>query len=96
MSDDLRVPATILMTLGLAGCNLTGPCLSIAHTGACLSIAHTGDSSNDCDTNDPDDTDCEDTGTESQAEQAETRSEIKTKVLARGVLPVDVANRLTD
>ena len=87
---DPKLPASVLMSLGLAGCNLFGPCLSIAHSGPCLSIAHTGDSDN-CDTSDPEDTDCpEDTDVE------QSREAVVKKVLEAGALPSDVADRVTE
>ncbi|HJN77366.1 MAG TPA: hypothetical protein QGF58_25805 [Myxococcota bacterium] len=85
------LPASVLMTLGLTGCGLFGPCLSINNPNACLSIAI----DTDCDTSDPEDTSCpQDTASGEAAEQAETRSEITRKVIEHGVLPADVADRL--
>ncbi len=95
--DNPVVPTSILMALGLAGCKFFGPsvCLSIAHTGACLSIAHSGDTDN-CDTNDPQDTDCPEDTDSSRDQDVETRTEVTNRVLQRGILPGDVASRLTD
>ena len=87
---DSKLPASVLMGLGLAGCTMTNACLSVAHSGPCLSIAHTGDS-DDCDTSDPEDTDCpEDTDVE------QSREAVVKKVLEAGALPSDVADRVTE
>lgn len=92
---DPRLPASVVMSLGLAGCGLFGPCLSLVDsTGPCLSLAHTGDS-DDCDTADSTDTDCpEDTEAADRDEQS--RAEVTNRVLESGALPPDVAARLTD
>jgi hypothetical protein len=37
MANDPRIPASVLMTLGLAGCGLVGPCLEPPMT-PCLSV----------------------------------------------------------
>lgn len=90
MANDPRIPASVLMTLGLAGCNLFGPCLSIVNetAGPCLSVIDSGD---DCDTADENDTDCpEDTAAE------ESRDAVIQKVLEAGTLPSDVADRVTE
>ena len=84
------LPASVLITLGLTGCGIFGPCLDITESSSvCLSVAI----DTDCDTSDPEDTSCpQDSASEEAAEQ--TRSEITRKVIEHGVLPADVADRL--